>query len=92
MQPGGDGCGGGDGGAYWEGVDVDADGVLDVWLVGGAAAGGGAEDDVGVSAVGGQEECPGSLDDGIEGESFLSCEVLDGGCLGGAQCGLDAAS
>jgi hypothetical protein len=81
---------GGYGGADGEGVDVDADGVFDVWLVGGSSAGGGAEDDVGVSAVGGEEEGPGSLDDGVDGEFFLLGECADGVCLGVVQGCFDA--
>ncbi len=79
LQPCGDGAGVVDLGADGQGVDEDPGDVAGAGEVGGAAGDGGAEDDVVVSGVAGEQQCPGALEQCVEGEAVRLGELLEAG-------------
>src|SRR6185437_10528996 len=80
-QPCGHGAGVVDLGPDWQGVDEDPGDVAGAGQVGGAAGDGGAEDDVVVSAVPGQQQCPGALEQCVECQAVLVGEFLQACCV-----------
>ena len=62
-------------GADGQGVDEQADHGLGAGQRCRAAGDGGAEDDVGLAAVAGQQEGPGAADDGVERQAAPAREV-----------------
>ena len=58
------------------GVDEHPDHVLGAGQLGGPTGDGGTEDDVAFAAVAGQQQGPGALDDGVEGQAVLPGHVL----------------
>ena len=59
-----------------QGVDEDSGDVFGAGEIGGAAGDCCSEADVFLVAVARQQQCPGALDDGVEGESVVLGEVV----------------
>ena len=90
MEPGKEGRGRrGDADADREGVDEEAHHGLDARELGGPARDGEAEEDILLGAVEREDESPGRLGEGVEGDLVLTREGVDGGRVLGGEAQLE---